>query len=186
MEVKGISPELAREIENSSVVNGQVDTAGNLQLITKGGAKKNAGKVVVPLAAYPIGSIFMHTTSTSPVELLGGGTWDRFAKGRVLVGVDDADPTFNSANMTGGEKAVSLTSPGQNAPHVHGVTDPGHAHGGGAYDPIFGGVAGEGNFAGPAATQGAATGISIQSSGGGESHNNLQPFVTVYMWVRTG
>lgn len=185
MEIRGIWPEEAEEIRNASIVDGEVDSSGNLQLVTAGGVNKNAGKVVVPLAAYPVGSIFMHTTSTNPAALLGGGEWDRFGKGRVLVGVDENDPTFNNPLTTGGEKEVKLTSPGQNAPHVHGVNDPGHTHGFGAIDPSFGGLVGEANFAQPANVDKNVTGITIQSSGGGEGHNNIQPFVTVYMWVRS-
>lgn len=37
---------------------------------------------------YPVGSIYQSTASTNPSEFIGG-TWERYAKGRVLIGVND-------------------------------------------------------------------------------------------------
>ena len=55
--------------------------------------------------AYPVGSIYMSANSTDP-KMLFGGTWERYANGRVLVGVDEADTDFNTAGKTGGEKLI--------------------------------------------------------------------------------
>lgn len=38
---------------------------------------------------YPVGSIYQSTASTNPSQFIGG-TWERYAKGRVLIGVDDS------------------------------------------------------------------------------------------------
>jgi microcystin-dependent protein len=73
----------------------------------------------------------------------------------------------------------------QLAGHSHGVTDPQHAHGAGdAYDAQSG-TSGPGTGGGPAVvnntgngnTAAAATGISINSAGGGGAHNNVQPTI---------
>jgi microcystin-dependent protein len=67
--------------------------------------------------------------------------------------------------------------------HTHGVTDPGHAH-------SYLTVQGQGSQAGldtaadesnrPTTTSGTATtGITIQSTGGGGAHNNMQPTLFV-------
>ena len=37
--------------------------------------------------AFPVGSIFIATTDTDPKALLGYGSWNRVADGRLLVGV---------------------------------------------------------------------------------------------------
>ena len=54
---------------------------------------------------YPVGSIYQSTTSTNPSEFIGG-TWERYAKGRVLIGVDDSGGkgAFGNANSNGGSR----------------------------------------------------------------------------------
>lgn len=55
------------------------------------------------LDAYPVGSIYISTSSTNPSSLFGG-TWQAFGKGRTLVGVDSNDTDFNYAEKTAGSK----------------------------------------------------------------------------------
>jgi microcystin-dependent protein len=65
--------------------------------------------------------------------------------------------------------------------HNHGVNDPGHSHqinpgdsgGQGRCDDASGGDRNA------TWTEKANTGISIQNTGGGQAHNNLQPYITV-------
>jgi microcystin-dependent protein len=166
-----------------------------------------AANIVGPLnAAWPVGSIFISAVSTNPNTLLGFGTWEAFATGRTLVGLDDGQSEFDTVEETGGAKTHTLTSDEmpshthtQNA-HNHGITDPGHTHGlggvnrnetaGAAAYPTF-----DGTGAAPNQTsddlQSATTGITInnatatnQNTGGGQAHNNLQPFIVVHMWKR--
>ena len=56
---------------------------------------------------YPVGSLFISTTSTNPTTYLGG-TWVRWGQGRVPVSVSDSDSDFG-ANKTGGEKTHTLS-----------------------------------------------------------------------------
>lgn len=51
----------------------------------------------------PVGFIYMSTNSTDPSTYFGG-TWQRIAKGRTLVGVDETDTDFDQPGETGGEK----------------------------------------------------------------------------------
>ena len=76
---------------------------------------------------WPIGSVYMSVNSTDPGTLFGG-TWVRFAEGRVLVGVTSGDSDFSTSGRTGGEKAHTLTS-GELASHSHGLNNHTHAHG---------------------------------------------------------
>lgn len=55
------------------------------------------------LDAYPVGSIYISTSSTNPSSLFGG-TWQAFGKGRTLVGVDSNDSDFSYAEKTAGSK----------------------------------------------------------------------------------
>lgn len=63
-----------------------------------------------PIDSWPVGSIFIGVVSTSPATLLGGGTWQAIGAGRVLVGLDAADPDFDTAEETGGAKTVQSSA----------------------------------------------------------------------------
>ncbi len=88
----------------------------------------------------PVGSVYFNVTATNPATLLGYGTWVAFGTGRMLVGVDPANPLFNTPEATGGSANSIVVSHGHtvndpththslnNPSHAHGVTDPGHAH----------------------------------------------------------
>jgi len=196
MEVQGVAPERVDAVEAASVVSGQVDASGNLVLTTKGGQQKNAGSVVKPLFVWPVGSIYIGTTSTDPSVLFGGGTWERFAKGRVLVGVDEGDVQFDSPMETGGAKTHTITI-GEMPFHNHGgatggalsSANSGHRatreadyateFGTGAAGPYGGRVMIYANAGEDAHSHG------ISGQGGGAAHNNLQPYITVFMWRRT-
>lgn len=71
-----------------------------------------------PLDAWPVGSVFLTVSATSPATLLGGGTWQAFGAGRVLVGLDSGDADFDTVEETGGVKTVTLTE-AQIPSHTH-------------------------------------------------------------------
>jgi microcystin-dependent protein len=155
--------------------------------------------------AFPVGSVFIAVVSTDPATLLGYGTWTTFGAGRVLVGLNAGDADFDTAEKTGGAKTHTLSTAEmpththtQDA-HGHLVTDPGHTHLTQRYPTATGGSSGftiDTSMSGTPAdntlpTKAATTGISVgdatatnQSTGGGSAHNNLQPFITVFMWKR--
>ena len=74
---------------------------------------------------YPIGSIYMSVNSTSPATIIGG-TWERISKGRTLVGLDENDTNFDTAEETGGSKTVDLQHSHSMQSHVHSFS---HTHG---------------------------------------------------------
>lgn len=118
---------------------------------------------------YPVGTIYESTASANPSTLMGG-TWERFGNGRVLVGVDENDSDFNTPNKTGGEKKHTLTI----------AEMPSHTH-------TFSG-ANPHNFVKveSSSTNGlSASAKTTDAVGGNQAHNNLQPYITVYMWRRT-
>lgn len=146
------------------------------------------------LAMHPVGSIRMQTVNTNPGTFLGG-TWVAWGSGRVPVGVDGAQVEFDTVEETGGAKTHTLTA-AEMPVHAHGVNDPGHAHVqaiDSSYNPGGGGIAGryaDNNTGANRALAGmstgsATTGITTQDSGGGGAHNNLQPYITCYMFKRT-
>jgi hypothetical protein len=61
------------------------------------------------LDVYPVGSIYLSVSPTSPATLFGG-TWVSFGAGRVLVGLDEKDSEFDTAEETGGAKTVQASA----------------------------------------------------------------------------
>lgn len=145
---------------------------------------------------YPVGAIFITTVNTNPSSYMGG-TWVRFGNGKTLVGIDENDTDFNVAEKTGGEKQHILTKD-EMPSHSHETRDVnGHKayfwswSGGPHPSPTIwipgGNVSGGSMPAGgnPLMSKQAWEGYTTTDTGGGNSHNNLQPYITVYMWKRT-
>ena len=151
---------------------------------------------------YPIGHIILSVDSENPGTTLGG-TWVLWGKGRVPVGVDNTQTEFNTVEKTGGEKTHILTEE-ESVPHTHGKKSlvgsswnfagqdasngPGNTHSG-IISP-----AGDDGYYYPSSRSkatGSKDGIKVDAShehnsvGGGQAHNNLQPYITCYMWKRT-
>lgn len=84
----------------------------------------NTGGVSIDLI-FPIGSVITNSSPTfDPNKLYEGTTWQRI-KGRVIVGVDENDTSFNTINKTGGHKELQS--------HTHSGstnTTGGHTHSG--------------------------------------------------------
>ena len=97
-----------------------------------------------------------------------------------MVGFDENDADFNEVLKTGGEKTHTLKV-NEMPSHNHNVSY-------GGYYTIQNTVisfagSGEPSFAlGPRASETALT--YMTNTGGGQAHNNLQPYVVVYRWRR--
>lgn len=124
---------------------------------------------------YPVGSIYINASvDTNPATLLGFGTWAAFAAGRVLVGIDAGQTEFDAVEETGGEKTHTLTTPEIPA-HTHNIAQ-----------SKRGGYIGNNEFYTIADGGGTPNTNKVsESAGGGGAHNNLQPYIVVYMWKRT-
>ena len=127
---------------------------------------------------YPVGSIKMTVTNTNPSTYLGG-TWSLWGAGRVPVGIDTSQTEFDTSEKTGGTKTHTLTKE-QIPSHNHEIPELKDDSGS--------------NHTYPRNTSRAArttTGTfkawwgNTGSTGGGQPHNNLQPYITCYMWKRT-
>lgn len=163
------------------------DASGNLTLTEEPGIVTSAG---TPLDAtrlnhiedgiadvwtwiYPVGCLFETTDSAFNPQTHFGGTWEQYGAGRVTVGYSSGETEFNAGGKTGGAKTHTLTE-AQIPSHQHYISGYGQAMSTTStkyyklarVDEEFGG---------------ASTGY----AGGGESHNNLQPYITVFRWRRT-
>jgi len=143
-------------------------------------------------AAYPVGSIYMNASNaTNPATLLGFGTWVSFGAGRVMIGQDGSSFT---AGATGGSADAVVVSHTHTATSTSTVTDPGHFHGISYVPNLAGGGSGGPDLNGSTTiknTTSATTGITVSTSttnasaGTSGTNANLQPYIVVYMWVRT-
>ena len=133
-----------------------------------------------PLMPSHVGQVIMSTTldTAAKVKAIYGGTWERWGAGKVPVGVDPNDSDFNAPNKSGGAKTVTLTVE-QMPSHNHSiyyrmmVWDNNSNQ---AYDGA--------NWKGPMQFFGWDE-CTTNSTGGGQAHNNMPPFVTLYIWERT-
>ncbi len=131
---------------------------------------------------YPIGSIYMSVNSTSP-QILFGGTWEQL-KDRFLLGAGD---TYANES-TGGSATVTLTSAQSGVPaHSHKYQD---------YNTTY---TLKTTNRKPGTSTAVAYGTSLTAGGGATertssnntaanasaSHENMPPYLTVYMWKRT-
>lgn len=122
---------------------------------------------------FPIGTIHMSTDSRNPSEYFGG-KWEPFAQGRVLVCVDTTDEELNAPLMTGGEKTHQLT--------INEM--PSHRH---RNYFVSSAIQSGTDYARPTAYDSSGTAsIATNYIGGGQAHNNLQKYITCYMWLRVG
>ena len=137
--------------------------------------KNRKGDTIIPYVnvIYPIGSIYMSATmsTTAEVEAALGGTWVAWGAGRVPVGVDTLQTEFDTVEETGGEKTHTLT-----------VTEmPKHWH------TVRGNLRQEGSGSAFRELGNETSGNAgrTEEAGGGAAHNNLQPYITCYMYKRT-
>lgn len=117
------------------------------------------------LASWPVGSIYMSMIATSPATLFGG-TWVQM-ENRFLLGAGSG----YVAGATGGEAEHTLT----------GNEMPSHYH------LLAMNQAGESEYWGPmcAAMQDGYMVNMTKPAGGDQPHNNMPPYIAVYMWRRT-
>ena len=113
---------------------------------------------------YPVGSIYMSVNATNPAELFGG-TWEQI-KDRFLLA---AGNTY-AAGSTGGEAQHTLT--------VNEM--PSHSHG-----PTVIYSYPDGNRTSNNWGDGKDVSITKVTTGGSQPHNNMPPYLAVYMWKRT-
>lgn len=130
-------------------------------------------------SAWPVGSVFLSVVSTNPATLLGFGTWSQIAGGRTLVGQTGGDTDFDVAEETGGAKTHTLQTT-EIPSHTHVQQLPASQTGNfasGTRDTSAGGTGGS--------STSVADVLSTQATGGGGAHNNMPPYLVVYIWKRT-
>lgn len=139
------------------------------QLEALRGPKGDKGDPLSVLEAYPIGSIYISTNKTSPATLFGG-KWSEI-HGAFLF----ANSALHKAGEIGGEEEHTLTV-AEMPSHQHGIPFPNSA---GPEEAAIGypAVSDTNKSWGAEMCQ-------TKSAGNGAAHNNMPPYLSVYMWER--
>jgi hypothetical protein len=128
------------------------------------------GKTLLNLI-YPVGSIYMSVNNVSPATFLGG-TWEQVKDTFLL-----AAGTTYSAGQTGGEATHKLTTsemPKHNHYSMRRAA---------SVDDYV--KAGSNAYGLTAGSEESGIGYSSSYAGGDAAHNNMPPYLAVYMWKRT-
>lgn len=144
---------------------------------------------------YPVGSVYISFNNTSPEDFLGG-TWTQL-QDRFLLAASDTYP----AGFNGGEATHTLTQaeiPNYTIPQTSltGTMKGGDTRLGPTNSTVSGIVRNDGGrFNYSTAREGGDwngygnitinASHSHSSGGGGQAHNNMPPYIGVYMWRRT-
>lgn len=115
---------------------------------------------------YPVGYLWISADSTSPADVLGFGTWERIQDQFLLA----AGSTY-TAGSTGGEATHTLTIDEM----------PSHNHESRGWAAVKDG-SGEYKTLG---AQGSSRDYGTDPAGGDQPHNNMPPYLAVYVWQRT-
>lgn len=185
------------KIKTENLENGQVERAANAEnILAFDGTYGSLAQACLNMI-YPVGSIYMSANNVSPQKFLGGA-WEPWGAGRVPVGVNIHDADFITVEKTGGEKTHTLTE-SEMPTHKHTGTEAEaqkfDIQQGSTFKTIryidwftteviqsaSNAVANpDGVFSGNGEVV-VEHGI---TAGGGQPHNNLQPYITCYMWKR--
>lgn len=197
--IKATQDSRGQKIDTTYIKN--ISVSDNTLTVYKGDGSTTNLDIISFDQIYPIGAIYMSTVSTNPATLFKIGNWEALPAGRVLLAQGTSTWGVNySAGSTGGEDKHTLTV-SESAPHNHtgNATTSGSTHthaltmrashgkSGNGGVPRFG----DGDVWSDYKTQNlSAAGehshaITINNSGGGQAHNNMQPYLSVYMWKRT-
>lgn len=145
------------------VVLAQISVTAGLTTITNdnisavdvsGVGSKNIDFTTLINNIYPVGSIYISLNDVSPSEFIGG-VWERVAGGRVLVGVDPSNNSFDASRKTGGQAVLPL------------FADTKFGYSGGSYSDRM--VIGNNDT---------TTGFHSRNI------SNYPPYITAYMWER--
>lgn len=145
----------------------------------KGGLQINGVNIIDVF--YPVGSIYMGVNNVNPSTFMGG-EWTAWGSGRVPVGVDTSEGRFDTVEKKGGSILQQLRA------LIGAVGGNKNALGYQAVAPVSG--ASYTSTYGISASAGPSAGAPINHStivltANGTTPDNLQPYITCYMWKRT-
>ena len=132
---------------------------------------------------WPVGSIFISTISVNPETYMTGTSWVAYSQGRVLVGVGtgtdnrSVSETFNMGG-TGGEYSHVLEEP-EMPVHDHGYSYQYFSDNNHPDKPLWGKT-----YDCPDWKKREQKNDKTDTAGGSQPHENMPPYIVVYMWRR--
>lgn len=177
-------------INGNLAINSVKENTSSTKLLVANGSTvtyRDWNKLVnsIKSAMYPVGSVYITYNNVNPGTFLGG-TWERFGQGRTLVGEgtgnDGSTSMSFTANSTGGEYKHKLTVD-EIPNHKHAVYIQNTTSNPQVNAPKW--TVALPNSWKQYASDMKLFGPSSGSVGNGTSHNNVQPYITVYFWKRT-
>lgn len=171
---------------------GQMEIYGN---VYADGSVYAGGKKLMTLDdVYPVGSIFMsmnHTTPEQVAAALGGGTWEAWGAGRFPVGVGEVDDNNDDwcGHTSAGDWTANPNGKGGETYHTLTTSEiPSHQH---TIEPRIlvwdagqNGVWNQNTWGRGNIQNYDFSELKTLNAGGGQAHNNMPPYITVYMWKR--
>ena len=141
-------------------------------------------QLAIALQTFKVGSVYTTTVNENPSITFGYGTWERFARGRTLVGFsDEVSNTIPDWVKMSGREFGEFS-------HKLSVDElPSHSH---KTPQSWGGGGGVTGFERISNWSGHANDNEVDSfgnqvsskTGGDKPHNNVQPSIVVYFWKR--
>jgi hypothetical protein len=165
-----------------------INISGHAEIASKVYGNASAGPFNILDVIYPIGSIYISTVEENPFVKFSFGTWKQI-EGRFLLGAgtckytkEDKEYTHTyNAGTEGGEAEHTLTIEEMPSHNHRGLQSVGNEQSV-DYNDSSGSLVGN--------TSGLSVGtgwdnIKTRSTGGDQPHNNMPPYLVVYMWERT-
>lgn len=163
---------------------GEHDFQVNGQLFLADENRENIKNIIDIM--HPVNSLMFTMENINPSTYIIGTTWELFAKGKTIVGLDENDEDFNEVGKVGGEKEVTLTV--EEMPEhrhankikvIYNATTHNHSGGNWGNDVYLNEASStrvdyQGN-----------TDATMTNTGGNQAHNNIQPYITCCIWKRT-
>ena len=146
------------------------------QILLEDGTRASVKNPIIDMI-YPVGSIYMSVNAVSPSTLFGG-TWERIQDTFLL-----AAGSSYAAGSTGGEAQHTLTV-AEMTSHNHSAV---YVDGNANYEILYGAGTNYTTNAGYISESGRSSGayqIKTRYEGGSQPHNNMPPYLAVYMWQR--